>query len=406
MKLDIDQRAPDRANSTRWAQFPRNRRRWSRAWCSPKPICVAANSSRSFAATPGSSFARTRSATRSRAGRAWTPSSRRSERAPTSTQFPMRAGSMAPSACSAVWRRFAPSLARATSRDDPSNWLSSPPKSPRVSASDAWEAGCLSGLLDPDVAAQLKDRDGVTLDEARSAADFDGPLSSVRLPPGFYSAFVELHIEQGPFLERHNIPIGVVTAIAAPASLRITIEGEGGHAGAVLMPDRHDAFLAAAEIALGGGSERAIQRLDRHGRHRRCVRDFPGRRQQHSQPRAHGNRRARHRLKPGAMPCCKKSKPHARRSRSRRGVTVHIRTRQRRSSGPVRSARRGRPGSGLRNARPAVRAHDQPRLSRFAVHVAHRADGNALHPLPRRSEPSARRIRVAGSYRAGHPGAG
>jgi N-carbamoyl-L-amino-acid hydrolase len=42
----------------------------------------------------------------------------------------------------------------------------------------------------------------------------------------------------------------VVTAISAPASLRITVEGEGGHAGAVLMPDRHDAFLAAAEIAL------------------------------------------------------------------------------------------------------------------------------------------------------------
>jgi ureidoglycolate amidohydrolase len=41
-----------------------------------------------------------------------------------------------------------------------------------------------------------------------------------------------------------------VTAIAAPASLKISIEGEGGHAGAVLMRDRHDAFLAAAEIAL------------------------------------------------------------------------------------------------------------------------------------------------------------
>src|SRR5262249_27849089 len=44
---------------------------------------------------------------------------------------------------------------------------------------------------------------------------------------------------------------GTVTAIAAPASLRMWIEGEGGHAGAVLMPDRHDAFLGAAEIALG-----------------------------------------------------------------------------------------------------------------------------------------------------------
>jgi ureidoglycolate amidohydrolase len=108
----------------------------------------------------------------------------------------------------------------------------------------------LAGLLDPLAAGHYEDRDGVSLDTARSAAGFEGPLSSVRLPAGYYSAFVEMHIEQGPLLEQHNLPLGVVTAIAAPASLKIIIEGEGGHAGAVLMPDRHDAFLAAAEIAL------------------------------------------------------------------------------------------------------------------------------------------------------------
>ena len=108
----------------------------------------------------------------------------------------------------------------------------------------------LGGLLDPEAAGARLDRDGVSLDNARWAAGFEGPLASVRLPPGYYSAFVEMHIEQGPILERHNVPLGVVTAIAAPASLTIVIEGEGGHAGAVLMADRHDAFLAAAEIAL------------------------------------------------------------------------------------------------------------------------------------------------------------
>jgi ureidoglycolate amidohydrolase len=108
----------------------------------------------------------------------------------------------------------------------------------------------LAGLLDPASASNFIDREGVSLDAARSAAGFEGPLSTVRLPPGYYSAFVEMHIEQGPTLEQHNVPLGVVTAIAAPASFKITILGEGGHAGAVLMPDRHDAFLAAAEIAL------------------------------------------------------------------------------------------------------------------------------------------------------------
>ncbi len=36
-------------------------------------------------------------------------------------------------------------------------------------------------------------------------------------------------------LEKEGVAVGVVTGIAAPAALRITVEGEGGHAGAVLM---------------------------------------------------------------------------------------------------------------------------------------------------------------------------
>lgn len=90
------------------------------------------------------------------------------------------------------------------------------------------------------------------LDAARSAGymkDQDG-LSSVFLEKGSYSAFVELHIEQGPILEEEGIPIGIVTAIAAPASIKVEFEGNGGHAGAVLMPKRNDAGLAAAELAL------------------------------------------------------------------------------------------------------------------------------------------------------------
>jgi N-carbamoyl-L-amino-acid hydrolase len=112
----------------------------------------------------------------------------------------------------------------------------------------------LAGLLDESAGARLNDRDSLTLDDARASAGFAGPLGSVRLAPGSYSAFVELHIEQGPLLENRKIALGVVTAIAAPASLRLWIEGEGGHAGAVLMPDRRDAFLAAAEIALAAES--------------------------------------------------------------------------------------------------------------------------------------------------------
>ena len=107
----------------------------------------------------------------------------------------------------------------------------------------------LSGALDASAGDTLTS-DGQTLNELRLAAGFSGRLGDVQLSPGAYEAFVELHIEQGPILDRERFDIGIVTAIAAPASLRIIVDGEGGHAGAVLMPDRHDAFLAAAEIAL------------------------------------------------------------------------------------------------------------------------------------------------------------
>ena len=115
--------------------------------------------------------------------------------------------------------------------------------------------GCLGsrllcGDLDARADHHFKDKEGRTLEEVRTRAGFNGSLEQVKLTASYYHAFVELHIEQGPLLERDGIPLGIVNAIAAPASSRITIEGEGGHAGAVLMPQRRDAFLAACELAL------------------------------------------------------------------------------------------------------------------------------------------------------------
>lgn len=116
----------------------------------------------------------------------------------------------------------------------------------------------LSGVLAPEKAAALRDRDGRTLEDWRATAGYNSaPLASVRLAQNCYSAFVELHIEQGPLLEREDIPIGIVEKIAAPATLHAELTGEGGHAGAVLMPERRDALLAGAEIALA--VERAVK---------------------------------------------------------------------------------------------------------------------------------------------------
>src|SRR5580658_6840802 len=108
----------------------------------------------------------------------------------------------------------------------------------------------LSGTLSADAARELADGEGATLDDVRNRAGLPGDLESVKLSEGYYKAFIELHIEQGPLLEQRQIPLGIVTNIAAPASLRILMEGSGGHAGGVLMPDRRDALCAAAEIIL------------------------------------------------------------------------------------------------------------------------------------------------------------
>ena len=115
--------------------------------------------------------------------------------------------------------------------------------------------GCLGsralcGALSAGALSALRDSEGGGFDEVRRAAGFSGDLAAIHLPEGYYSAFVELHIEQGPILEREGIPIGIVEAIAAPSALRVTWQGEGGHAGAVLMPGRRDALCAAAEAVL------------------------------------------------------------------------------------------------------------------------------------------------------------
>ena len=113
----------------------------------------------------------------------------------------------------------------------------------------------LSGTLDPTRADTLREANepvdtAQTLAAVREAAGFKGSLASTVLPPNHYHAWIELHIEQGPLLEREGIPLGIVISIAAPASYRFTITGLGGHAGALLMPDRRDALCAAAELIL------------------------------------------------------------------------------------------------------------------------------------------------------------
>ena len=98
---------------------------------------------------------------------------------------------------------------------------------------------------------ELKDEDGISLFEAMSAAGFKPQnLDEAILKENSLHAYLELHIEQGPVLERSAISVGVVSGIAAPIRFEITIQGKADHSGATPMNMRSDALLAASHIII------------------------------------------------------------------------------------------------------------------------------------------------------------
>ncbi|KAI0567354.1 Zn-dependent hydrolase [Gracilaria domingensis] len=96
----------------------------------------------------------------------------------------------------------------------------------------------------------LQDDTQTSFHSARKHAGYDQDMDSVSLDASSFSAFVELHIEQADVLEKSGVSIGAVSHIAAPASAEVMFEGDGGHAGSLLMKYRNDAGLAAAQLAL------------------------------------------------------------------------------------------------------------------------------------------------------------
>ncbi len=98
-------------------------------------------------------------------------------------------------------------------------------------------------------------------DEERGCA---GSRALARLP----EAFVELHIEQGPVLERADAPLGVVTGIVGYARAEVVFEGVASHAGTTPMDARDDALCKAAEFVLrvrdapAGAAVATVGRID------------------------------------------------------------------------------------------------------------------------------------------------
>jgi N-carbamoyl-L-amino-acid hydrolase len=111
----------------------------------------------------------------------------------------------------------------------------------------------------PDMMGSLVYAGGVALDDALASIGTDGARLGAELDrigyagikePGFLRphAYVELHVEQGPVLEREGVPVAAVESLQGISWQRITIDGEANHAGTTPMSMRRDAGHAAARV--------------------------------------------------------------------------------------------------------------------------------------------------------------
>jgi N-carbamoyl-L-amino-acid hydrolase len=109
-----------------------------------------------------------------------------------------------------------------------------------------------AGVLAPEKALTLRDRNGVALAEALEGAGIDpagvGPSPLLER----MGTFVELHVEQGRAL---TAPVGVASSIWPHGRFRFTFGGEANHAGTTLMEDRHDPMLTYAMTALAANKQ-------------------------------------------------------------------------------------------------------------------------------------------------------
>jgi N-carbamoyl-L-amino-acid hydrolase len=112
----------------------------------------------------------------------------------------------------------------------------------------------------PDMMGSLVYAGGLSVEDALATVGTDGTVLGAELEqigyagseePGFLKphAYVELHIEQGPVLEREGVPVGAVENLQGISWQRVTIEGEANHAGTTPMLMRRDAGHAAARVA-------------------------------------------------------------------------------------------------------------------------------------------------------------
>lgn len=105
------------------------------------------------------------------------------------------------------------------------------------------------GLVDYEQLEKNKDKDGISMAEAFRDFGFDpSKIKEAKKDKEEIKAFIELHIEQGPILEKESKDIGIVEFIVGINEFRVTISGKADHAGTTPMDMRSDAVLAASKV--------------------------------------------------------------------------------------------------------------------------------------------------------------
>src|SRR5262249_44604203 len=103
----------------------------------------------------------------------------------------------------------------------------------------------MAGKVSLEDAYNKRDRHGIRLVDELERIGYLGPEPCAARP---LRAYLELHIEQGPYLEEAGLPVGVVEGIVGIAWRRVTFHGSQDHAGPTPMRTRHDALVAAADV--------------------------------------------------------------------------------------------------------------------------------------------------------------
>jgi hydantoinase/carbamoylase family amidase len=92
--------------------------------------------------------------------------------------------------------------------------------------------------------------DGVALEDAMVSAGFDFARLGDAARVNEVAAYLELHIEQGPVLERAGVDVGIVSSIVGLIGYAVSLSGEANHAGTTPMAARRDALAGAARVVL------------------------------------------------------------------------------------------------------------------------------------------------------------